>query len=245
MPSTKHDAWRTGLRVLYVEDDPDVQEMLRALLEEHGYEVTTAATADAGLAALEKERFHLVIADYNLPDGDGASMLSRAAALGRLDCESLILTGAYQLGSHATAFRVMRKPIDATTFLAKLDDLLAPIREAELEEARTSVRSRSNEPEARIDLVLYVSEASRASLRAVRRLRALVEQFGPERICLRIVDVSRERPPSFDDDRITFTPTLVKVRPGPRTYFLGALDRTDDLVGVLEDTSKPNGEGTT
>ncbi len=221
--------------------------MLRTLLELNGYEVTTVPTAREGLEALRQSRFHLVIADYNLPDEDGATMLSRAAAEGRLNCESVILTGAYRLGTHATAFRVMRKPIDATTFLAKLDELLAPIRETELASAKTEVGE--GEPDVQptsdqVDLVLYVSEASRASLRAIRRIRTLLDRYDPSSFRLRIIDISRERPASFDEDRITFTPTLVKRHPRPRVYFLGAFDQTDDLVDLLGE-ARPKGEDST
>ncbi len=236
-----------GLRVLYVEDDPDVQEMLKTLLEDHGYAVTTASTAEDGLEALRHDRFHLVIADYNLPDGDGASMLVKAAREGRLHCESLILTGAFRLGTHATAFRVLRKPIDAMAFLAKLDEILAPARDAEMAHARAHIEATSSRnprvaTEKRIELVLYVSEASRASLRAVRRLEDLLTAYDPRKVCLRIVDVSREQPESFDDDRITFTPMLVKHHPSPKAYFLGALDRVEDvkeLLGEIADTGGP------
>lgn len=236
-----------GLRVLYVEDDPDVQEMLKTLLEDHGYVVATASTADDGLEALRHDRFHLVIADYNLPDGDGASMLVKAAREGRLHCESLILTGAFRLGTHATAFRVLRKPIDAMAFLTKLDEILAPARDAEMAHVRANIEATSlrNPPvatEKRIELVLYVSEASRASLRAIRRLESVLARYDPKKVNLRIVDISREQPESFDDDRITFTPMLVKSHPSPKAYFLGALDRVEDVEELLSEIAAPSGE---
>lgn len=228
-----------GLRVLYVEDDPDVQEMLQTLLEMNGYVVTVAGTAGAGLDALRDSRFHLVIADYNLPDGNGADMLAHAATEGRLECESMILTGAYAVGSHATAFRVVRKPIDALAFVAKLDEILAPARQIELEKARAELEGTPPPAAQRVELVLYVTEASRASLRAVRRLERVLAAYDRRDILVRIVDVSKDRPPSFDEDRITFTPTLVKRRPGPKAYFLGALDRVDDLEDLLGSLAEP------
>lgn len=222
-----------GLRVLYVEDDADVQEMLQTLLELHGYSVETAGTAAEGLEVLRRERFHVVIADYNLPDGDGASMLAEAAREGRLECESMIITGAYALTGNATAFRVLRKPIDANAFIAKLDEILAPVREAELANVVSQVSPTTARGEDCVELFLYVSEASRSSLRAARKLEALLRSYDASKVAFRIVNVGQERPPEFDEDRIAFTPTLVKRRPGPKVYFLGALDDVDHLTELL------------
>jgi two-component system CheB/CheR fusion protein len=61
---------RSGV-ILVVEDDPDVCELLRFLLEDDGHR---AATAPNGIAALElvargTVRPDLILADYNLPNG--------------------------------------------------------------------------------------------------------------------------------------------------------------------------------
>lgn len=233
-----------GLRILYVEDDEDIQEMLKLILESNGYEVTLAGSVSEGLKVIREQPFHLVIADYNLPDGDGATMLAQAAQDGSLRCESLILTGSSNLGTNASAYRVMRKPIDVNKFLSKIDELLSPIRDEEMSKARATLAEPISEPRPQpavapaVELVLYISEASTASLRALRNLQKLLEQCDRTRVSISVIDISRERPASFDEDRITFTPTLVKRRPEPRIYFLGTLDTYHELADLLCDVPR-------
>ncbi len=226
-----------GLRLLYVEDDLDIQEALREVMEAAGYQVTVASKAADGLAALRREQFHLVITDYNLPDFNGARMLTEAAEAGLLNCESLILTGASLLDG-TTGYRIIRKPIDVDKFLLKIYEILAPVRDRELERTkelleRTQLKSSASGASGRVELMLYISEASPASLRALRNLEKLLLGYDPTKYQLSVVDLSKERPPSFDEDRIAFTPTLVKRSPEPRTYFLGALDNLQAVADLL------------
>jgi CheY-like chemotaxis protein len=228
-----------GLQVLYVEDDLDIQEALSEVLEAAGYRVTVASTASEGLARLRSHKFHLVITDYNLPDLNGGKMLTTAAAEGILNCESLILTGASRL-EDVTAYRVIRKPVDVDKLLAKLAEILAPVRDEELAKAKAHLevtldqRSQSEDPK-RIHFVLYISEASTASLRALRNLQQLLDEYQASQIELRVVDLSKERPASFDEDRITFTPTLVRRTPGPRIHLLGTLEHLQAVADLLSD----------
>ena len=228
-----------GLQILYVEDDVDIQEALQEVLEAAGYRVTVASTATEGLGFMRSQKFHLVISDYNLPDINGARMLTQAAETGILNCESLILTGASRL-EDVTAYRVIRKPVDVDKFLAKLNEILAPIRDEEMAKARAHLevaldKRNQVDGQKRIRFCLYVSEASAMSLRALRNLQALLEGYDASQVELLVVDLSRERPPSFDEDRITFTPTLVRRSPEPRIYLLGTLENLQTVTDMLGD----------
>jgi DNA-binding NtrC family response regulator len=229
-----------GLKVLYVEDDLDIQEALREVLEFAGYQVTIASTATEGLEALRKERFHLVISDYNLPDFSGGKMLTLAAQAGLLNCESIILTGASTLDGTA-GYRVIRKPIDVDKFLLRIHEVLAPVRDEEVQRTRANLERTGGEeqqqgkPSARVELVLYISESSPASLRALRNLEKLLARYEPSQFLLQVVDLSRERPASLDEDRIAFTPTLVKRTPAPRIYLLGSLEHLQAVEDLLSD----------
>ena len=57
--------------ILVIEDEADVREPLRALLEREGYRVSTAADGDEAFATLagDAPRPDLILADYNLPHG--------------------------------------------------------------------------------------------------------------------------------------------------------------------------------
>jgi len=61
--------------VLVIEDESDVQTLLRQILADEGYHVTLAPTARQALAAIRDQGFDVVIADLSLPDGDGVDVV--------------------------------------------------------------------------------------------------------------------------------------------------------------------------
>jgi DNA-binding NtrC family response regulator len=58
-------------RILVVDDDPSVCQSIRIILRRNGYHVVTADGAEAGLAALERTRFDLMIVDVFMPQMHG------------------------------------------------------------------------------------------------------------------------------------------------------------------------------
>ena len=89
--AAKRDAAR---RVVVVEDDPDVAEMLEQLLRGEGHQVTTAHDGPSALEQIAHRTPDLVLADYNLPNGPNGLELSKLirAAVGS-KVPILILTG--------------------------------------------------------------------------------------------------------------------------------------------------------
>lgn len=64
-------------RVLIIDDDPDVVELLVDILEDAGYEALTAASCQEALdkLQLENQEPHLVLLDIMMPDIDGFQIL--------------------------------------------------------------------------------------------------------------------------------------------------------------------------
>ena len=58
-------------RVMIVDDDPDVRDMLRKTFERAGFEVSVAADGDEGLALYKHERPDVVVTDIIMPDREG------------------------------------------------------------------------------------------------------------------------------------------------------------------------------
>lgn len=58
-------------RILIVEDEPDIQELLRAYLRDAGYETTVAGDGMTALALFQSQFFDLVLLDIMLPGMDG------------------------------------------------------------------------------------------------------------------------------------------------------------------------------
>ena len=77
----------TGLpRLLIVEDDDELAQLLKALLDSHGYASRRVSTLEAARVQLAEENISALILDLHLPDGHGASLLReiRGATSGQL-----------------------------------------------------------------------------------------------------------------------------------------------------------------
>lgn len=61
-------------KILVVDDNPSLRELLADFLERVGFEVTTAHDGQAGLDALEKRHFDLILADFRMPGMTGLEM---------------------------------------------------------------------------------------------------------------------------------------------------------------------------
>jgi CheY-like chemotaxis protein len=75
----------SGLRVLVVEDDTDIRELLIAVLADAGAVVQSAESAASGLDAVLYFHPQLVVSDIGMPDEDGYSFVRRVRALGAAD----------------------------------------------------------------------------------------------------------------------------------------------------------------
>jgi two-component system capsular synthesis sensor histidine kinase RcsC len=58
-------------RVLVVEDEPGLRQLLAAILRHDGHEVSVAPNGQAGLELLARERFALVLSDVAMPEVSG------------------------------------------------------------------------------------------------------------------------------------------------------------------------------
>jgi DNA-binding response OmpR family regulator len=61
-------------RILVIEDEPDIQSVLRYNLQREGFQVVVASTGQDGLHELRRQTFDLVLLDRMLPDRDGADI---------------------------------------------------------------------------------------------------------------------------------------------------------------------------
>lgn len=61
--------------ILVIDDEAEIREGLELLLSSEGYAVTSAETAQSGLARLEEEPYDLLLLDVSLPDRNGLDLL--------------------------------------------------------------------------------------------------------------------------------------------------------------------------
>ena len=81
-----------------------------------------------------------------------------------------------------------------------------------------------------VELTLYVSETSAASLRVRMQIERALREFDSSLVSLEVLDVAREVRRA-EQDRVIFTPTLVKRRPEPPAWFVG--DACSQMMAVL------------
>ena len=63
-----------NLRILVIEDDPRMVELLRTGLWEKGHSIVTATTAKEGRQLAEENSFDAIVLDIGLPDGNGTTI---------------------------------------------------------------------------------------------------------------------------------------------------------------------------
>jgi len=69
-----------GRVVLVVDDEPDVRDVLRLVLERHGARVVTAASVAEAVASVEAEAPDLVVSDIGMPEADGYALMDHLRA---------------------------------------------------------------------------------------------------------------------------------------------------------------------
>ena len=210
------------VRVLLVDDDADIRDLLAVVLEQDGCAITQAGDVATALRLLRAGGFKLLITDYELPDGSGGQLLGQAARERLLqDCAVLVVTG-YPDPEDVGAAPVIAKPFDP-------DALRKQVRHI-LERAAPAAAS----PAAAvggIELVLYVARNSPASKLAERNARRILQDVPAGTGHLVIRDVA-EHPQEAERDRILFVPTLV-ARCTPPVWVVGSLKNRAALLGVL------------
>jgi two-component system, NtrC family, response regulator PilR len=101
--ATREDASRAP-RVLVVDDEASMRDMLRIVLRRDGYDVLVADGARAAIGILEREEVDLLLSDIRMPDGSGVEVLKIAKSANR-DIVAFMMTA---FASTETAVEAMR-----------------------------------------------------------------------------------------------------------------------------------------
>ena len=90
-------------RILVVDDEEAIVELLRTLLEAEGHEVFSETDGDKAVARVKKDRFNLILTDKNLPGSSGLDVIRAATEADPL-VECVLVTGYGSLESAIAAF---------------------------------------------------------------------------------------------------------------------------------------------
>lgn len=229
-------------RILIVEDDPDIRELLSTLLHLAGFGCVVCDSAEAGLTALREQPVDLILTDYALPVHTGLWLLERAESEGLIGGTPAMIVTAYPDPAGESTYEIVQKPFD-------LDDLVSRVKRRMSDKGSDrrpggKARPAKNRgggtnhrgpdcPEP-VELILYVSAQSLGSAAAIRNIEKVLARFASGRVKLTVCDLS-EDPSQGLEHRVAFTPTLVRQAPAPRTYILGHITSPELLLELLSD----------
>lgn len=119
-------------KILIVDDDPDVVEAGRLVLEREGYEVSSAPDYKSGLKAVEEVQPDLLILDVMMEEPDDGLRFARQVRRQGLSLPILMLTSVnVAMGLHIDkdeeilpVDEFQEKPIDPATLIQKVRQLL-------------------------------------------------------------------------------------------------------------------------
>lgn len=116
-------------KILVVEDEQDIRQLLHLQLTSVGYETAFARDAATALVVARKERPDLILLDLGLPAGDGFVVMERMKAIPELEMTPVIVITARDPseGERAVAMGArsfFHKPFDADALLNEVRQAL-------------------------------------------------------------------------------------------------------------------------
>lgn len=122
-------------RILVVDDDVDILQSLKDILETKGYNVEVAENAQKGLDMARKKFFNLAILDIKLPDMEGTELLAKIHKE-KPEMMKVMLTGYPSLDNAVQALNLgadayLMKPVNPEELLRVVEEKLREQSEAE------------------------------------------------------------------------------------------------------------------
>lgn len=119
-----------GNSVLVVDDEPDIRNLLQEILEDEGYNVSTADNAASAQDCITESRPDLVLLDIWMPDTDGVSLLKNWQGTGQLEFPVIMISGHGTVETAVEATRhgavdFIEKPVSLAKLLLTVEKALA------------------------------------------------------------------------------------------------------------------------
>jgi len=115
------------VRILIVDDDPDIRDIFKYGIQHSGYACLTANGANEALEILNQHCVDVVVSDINMPEMNGLELIKIIKE--RHDCDVIIMTGYIEdftyeeiIGRGASDF--IHKPVRISEFIARLKRVL-------------------------------------------------------------------------------------------------------------------------
>jgi len=115
------------VRILIVEDDPDMAELISDLVEAEGWTPRLAASAEVAMDLLTQEPVHLILVDHNLPGISGRAFAQRVRAQMNVGIVMVTAAGSATdrvLGLETAADDYVVKPFEPIELTARIKAVL-------------------------------------------------------------------------------------------------------------------------
>ncbi len=124
-----NDKYMSSARILIVDDEPDIRELIGEILRDEGHEIAFAADAAQARERLRETRPELVLLDVWMPDTDGISLLREWRDAEALNCPVVMISGhgSVETAVEATrlgAFDFIEKPVSMARLLLTVENAL-------------------------------------------------------------------------------------------------------------------------
>ena len=117
------------MKILLVEDNPELRSMIAAHLATCGFSVDALATGEEGRAALTVATYDILLLDLGLPDGDGLQLIEEISRQPETHVPVIVITARDALSSriaglNAGADDYLLKPFDLLELQARIQAVL-------------------------------------------------------------------------------------------------------------------------
>lgn len=116
------------IKILFVEDDLDLQEIVRVYLEKSGYDVMVASSGNKAIEILEKFNPDLIITDLMMSDGTGWELIKFLNKMEKKP-KIIVLSGMKSILDHSIALDILKvdsfldKPFDPKKLLIEIEKI--------------------------------------------------------------------------------------------------------------------------
>ena len=138
---------KNDIKILLVDDEPDILEIVSYNLKTEGYQVYTASNGLDGVRTAKKVNPHLILLDIMMPEMDGIEACEKIRAIKSMDQVIIAFLTARSedysqvAGFDAGADDYITKPIKPKLLVSKVKSLLRRLKNTEIQETVTTVGS--------------------------------------------------------------------------------------------------------
>jgi len=167
-------------RVLVVDDEPDIRQLVGEILEDEGYHVVLAEDAEQAREQVRASRPQLILLDIWMPGEDGISLLKSWYESGLLSCPVIMMSGHGTIETAVEATRLgaydfIEKPLSMAKLLLSVEH---GIRSSQLEQENRGLKKQVLAPAEPIGSSMAVRDLRAQSERIAEHADAAVILYG-------------------------------------------------------------------